>query len=187
APWRRPWNDIVIAWVEKTENSGLLGKAIQEVANERGCTGVESALSLLDENQGRLRIISFNQSEENLRKVLTHPLTAIITDGLVTEGKCHPRTFGTYPTFLGKFVREKKWLTLEEAVHKITTLPARRFKLDRRGTLERGSWADIAVFDAARIGTRSDYAEPDHRPDGIAHVLVNGSFVIRSGELLEDR
>ena len=105
----------------------------------------------------------------------------------MTEGKCHPRTFGTYPTFLGKFVREKKWLTLEEAVHKITTLPARRFKLDRRGTLERGSWADIAVFDAARIGTRSDYAEPDHRPDGIAHVLVNGSFVIRSGELLEDR
>ena len=81
--------------MEKTENSGLLGKAIQEVANERGCTGVESALSLLDENQGRLRIISFNQSEENLRKVLTRPLTVIITDGLWTEGKPHPRTSHT--------------------------------------------------------------------------------------------
>ena len=178
------WADVVIAGGLP---EAVIGKTVQQVADERGCSGIDAALDLVIEAGGPLRIISFNQSEENLRKVLTHPLTAIITDGLVTEGKCHPRAFGTYPTFLGKFIREKRWLTLEEAIRKITSLPARRFSLERRGTLERGGWADITVFDSEKIGTRSDYLEPDHRPEGITHVLVNGIFVIRDGELIEDR
>ena len=178
------WADVVIAGGLP---EALIGKTIQQVADERGCSGIDAALDLVAEAGGPLRIISFNQSEENLRKVLTHPLTAIITDGLVTEGKCHPRAFGTYPTFLGQFVREKRWVTLEEGIRKITSLPARRFALEKRGTLEPGSWADITVFSSEKIGTRSDYIEPEHRPEGITHVLVNGRFVLRDGELIEDR
>jgi len=169
--------------VEKTENSGLLGKAIQEVANERGCTGVESALSLLDENQGRLRIISFNQSEENLRKVLTHPLTVIITDGLWTEGKPHPRTFGTYPLFFGRYVRDLHWMTFSEAIHKVTAFPAKRFGLKHRGEVHAGCFADLTIFDPDKIGTASHYLKPDQSPQGIAHVLVNGRWAVRNGEL----
>ena len=104
------------------------------MAEERGRSGVEMALDLLQETRATLMIVSFNQSEENLRKVLSHPLTSIITDGVYTEGNPHPRTFGTYPTLFGEFVREKGWFTVEEAVHKSTLLPARRFKLERRGT-----------------------------------------------------
>lgn len=181
------WADIVIASQGPEAPEAAIGKTVQQVADERGCSGIDAALDLLHESGGAVCIISFNQSEENLRKVLTHPLTSIISDGLLHEGKCHPRTFGAFPTFLGKFVREKRWFTLEEAIHKVTALPSRRFGLERRGTLECGAWADITVFDSEKIGTRSDYLEPDHRPEGFAHVLVNGAFEIRDGGLVENR
>jgi N-acyl-D-amino-acid deacylase len=175
------WHEIVIAWV--AGNAHLVGKTIKELADERSCAGVETALSLLQENEGRLRIISFNQSEENLRKVLTHPLNVVITDGLWTEGKPHPRTFGTYPLFLGRYVRDLKWMTLSEAINKVTALPAKRFRLKDRGEVRAGCFADLTVFDPERIGTASSYMEPDQLPQGIAHVMVNGSWAVRDGEL----
>ncbi len=178
------WENILMASVRGRGQQSLVGRTIQELAQERGRSGVETALDLLLETRATLVIVSFNQSEENLRKVLTHPLTSIITDGLFTEGNPHPRTFGTYPTLLGEFVREKGWFTVEEAVHKATALPARRFKLDRRGLLTPGYWADVTVFDADRIGTRADYMEPHPAPEGIHHVLVNGEWVLRRGKLL---
>ena len=177
------WEDILLASLTNPAQKDLVGKTVQQVADERGCPGVEAAVELLLENQGRVVIVSFNQSEENLRKVLTHPLTAIITDGLMTAGKPHPRTFGTYPTLLGEYVREKGWLSLEEAIHKITELPAQRFHLENRGLVQPGNWADITIFAAGEIGTRGNYAEPDHIPEGIEHVLVNGAWVIRQGQL----
>ncbi len=148
------WADLLIASVADQTQQALVGQTIQQVADARGCAGNEAGLDLLIENQGALRIISFNQSEENLRKVLTHPLTSIITDGLITAGKPHPRTFGTYPTFFGQFVREKGWFTLAEGVHKATGLPAGRFQLAGRGVIQSGNWADITIFAADKIGTK---------------------------------
>ena len=179
------WENLLIASVRESGHQSLIGRTIQQVAEERGCSGVGTALDLLVETRATLVIVSFNQSEENLRKVLTHPLTSIITDGLYTEGNPHPRTFGTYPTLFGEFVREKGWFTVEEAVHKATALPARRFKLDRRGLLVPGYWADVTVFDAERIGTRANYLEPRHAPRGIHHLLVNGEWVLRKENLLD--
>ena len=158
------WENLLIASVRESGHQALIGRTIQQVAEERGRSGVEMALDLLQETRATLMIVSFNQSEENLRKVLSHPLTSIITDGVYTEGNPDPRTFGTYPTLFGEFVREKSWFTVEEAVHKATALPARRFKLDRRGLLLPGFWADVTVFDAERIGTRANYLEPRHAP-----------------------
>jgi len=132
-------------------------------------------------------VISFNSSEENLRKVLTHPLTMIITDGLVMQSLSHPRTFGTYPKFLGEFVREKNWLPLEEAIVKTSALAARRFGLKGRGILAHRNWADIVVFDPNRIGTKADYSTPTQPPEGIVHVLVNGAFAVRDGKLTGER
>ena len=177
------WSDIVLVDLPSSASQVHLGKSIQAVASERSQEPVETALDLLVQEQGVVGIVSFNQSEENLRKVLTHPLTSISTDGLYTQGLPHPRTFGAYPTFLGEFVRDKQWMSLEEAIRKTTQLPARRFRLSDRGTLQVGQWADITVFDAANIGTAADYVHADSPPHGIAYVLVNGQLTVERGAL----
>jgi dihydroorotase/N-acyl-D-amino-acid deacylase len=177
------WSDIFVANASSERNRPCIGWSIQEIAEERQEDPVEAALNLLLEEQGILTIISFNQSEVNLRKVLTHPLTSIITDGLYSDGKPHPRTFGTYPKFLGEFVREKQWMTLEAAIHKTSGLPVRRFKLARRGTLQTGNWADFTIFDPREIGTSSDYVNPNQSPRGIIYVLVNGQITLQNGQV----
>jgi len=179
------WENVMIASVPDESAEPLIGRTIQQIAEQRSCAGVDAALDLLTEQQAAVTIISFNQSEENLRKVLSHPLTSIITDGLVTDGNCHPRTFGTYPTLFGEFVRKREWFCLEEAVYKSTALPARRFKLDKRGRISSGYWADITVFDPNKIGTKADYLKPDQPPEEIVHVFVNGTPVLRDGQLLD--
>ena len=178
------WTDILIAAVPGRDE--LVGRTVQDVADERGIAGVQAALDLLLENDGAVTIVSFNQSEENLRKVLSHRCTSIITDGLVTEGKPHPRTFSTYTKFLGEFVREKQWMSLEEGVHKATGLPAQRFRLQGRGIVAEGNWADLVVFSAEEIGTKATYEEPDLPPEGIRHVFVNGEWVLQDGLLREE-
>jgi len=181
------WDDLMVCEVRSTGNRTLIGKSIQRIADERDKPAPETALDLLSEEEGYVYLISFNSSEENLKKVLTHPLTSIITDGMVMEGGTHPRTFGTYPKFLGEYVREKRWMKLEEAIVKSSALAARRFRLDRRGTLENGGWADIVVFDAEKIGTKSDYDNPGQDPEGINHVIINGRFGVRDGELTSEK
>ena len=178
------WADIIVASARQPTNLKCVGKSVEEIATERGQQPVDTALSLLLEEQGVVRIFSFNSSEANLRKVLTHPLTSVCTDGLYVGVKPHPRTFGTYPTFLGEFIREKEWLTLEAAIHKISGLPAERFRLRRRGTLQVGNWADVTVFDAAKIETSSDYREPNQPPRGIAYVFVNGKKTVENGKMV---
>lgn len=180
------WDDIVLCDV--TANRASLGKSIARIAAERGRPAPETALELIREEQGQIFIISFNNNEGNLRKVLTHPLTSIITDGLVMEGGIsHPRTFGTYPKFLGDYVREQRWMSLEEAIVKTSALAAQRFRLKDRGRLAPGAFADVTVFDAARIGSEGDYSDPGRQPSGIRHVLVNGRFAVRDGSLTAER
>jgi dihydroorotase/N-acyl-D-amino-acid deacylase len=171
------WDDILIATVPITKE--VCDKTVQAVADERGTSGVETVMDLLLENNGIVTIISFNQSEENLRKVLSHPCTSIITDGLVTEGKPHPRTFSTYPKFFGEFIRGKQWIPLETAMYKATGMPAQRFGLTGRGTVAPGQWADLVVFAAEQIGTQATYEEPDLPVEGIHYVLVNGQWAVR--------
>lgn len=179
------WDDLVICDVHSEGNQNLIGKSIAEIASLRNKRPQDVALDLLLEEDGYVFIISFNSNEANLRKVLTHPLTSIITDGMVLEGMSHPRTFGTYPKFLGEYVIAKGWLSLEEAIAKTSGLPARRFKLKDRGVLSPGKFADLVVFDARKIGTTADYSNPDRQPEGIVHVLVNGEFSVREGQLTE--
>lgn len=192
------WDDIMICQVEEDQveddrqaahdNQGeivgaIVGKSVARIAADRDRPAAHLALDLLREYDGEVRIISFNNNEDNLNAVLTHPLSMVITDGLVMEGISHPRTFGTYPKFLGEYVREKKWMPLEQAIVKTSALAARRFRLQGRGTIEAGNFADLVVFDAGTIGTASDYDKPDREPQGIHHVFVNGRAVVRGGQL----
>jgi N-acyl-D-amino-acid deacylase len=179
------WDDIVVCKIATGADATLVGRSIAHIAAERNQAPAATALHLIRE--AGVWIISFNNHEANLRKVLAHPLTSIITDGLVVEGISHPRTFGTYPKLLGEFVREKGWFTLEEAVHKSSGLPASRFHLRGRGTLAPAYAADIVVFDPATIGCDGDYEHPARAPRGIAQVLVNGRFAIRDGVLTGER
>jgi N-acyl-D-aspartate/D-glutamate deacylase len=182
------WDDLVICNVRVPDTgAALIRKSIQKIADARGRSAVDTALDLLVEQEGFVYIISFNNNDENLRKVLTYPRTAVITDGMVTDGTPHPRTFGTYPKFLGECVREKGWLSLEEAIARTGALAARRFGLKGRGVLEPGAFADLVVFDPDRIGSRSDYDNPARDPDGIHHVLVNGRLAVRDGRLTGER
>ena len=181
------WADIVISGVRRESTETLLGRSVEEIGEHRGATARDTALELLREQEGHLDIISFNSRDENLRKVLCHPLTSVCTDSHVAKGLSHPRTFGTYPTFLGKYVRELRWMPIEAAIVKTSALPARRFQLQGRGTIAAGNWADIVVFNAATITTKSDYSSPTEPPEGIRMVLVNGEIVVRNGKLTDAR
>ncbi len=181
------WDDIVICYVATEANQGVLGKSIARIAAERGRPAPETAMDLIEEETGSVFVISFNNNEANLARVLTHPLTSVITDGLVTEGLSHPRTYGTYPKFFGEYVREKKLMPIEQAAVKTSAQAARRFRMRDRGQLQQGWFADIVVFDAGSIGTESDYRNPARDPHGIHHVLVNGMFAVRDGKLTEAR
>lgn len=178
----RAWEDILIAGVGSRRNQSLVGLSIAEIARRRGGEPAETVLGLLAEERADVKILSFNQSEPNLRALLTHPLCTVVSDGFYVNGRPHPRLFGTFPEFLGRYCREKQWLTLEEAVYKITGKPAARFGLKDRGVLRPGAFADIAVFDPLRVSSPASYDCPEQPPRGIALVLREGRVVFRSEE-----
>jgi len=171
------WTDLVISSVGSEANAAFVGKTVQEAADSRGREPIEFAFDLLTEEQGVVNILEFNQSEDNLRQTVTHPLSNLISDGFYVKGRPHPRLHGAFAELLGKYCREKRWLSLEDAVHKITGLPASRFHIAGRGLLRPGFHADVAVFDPARIASPANYQEPQLPPIGIHCVILAGSIV----------
>jgi N-acyl-D-amino-acid deacylase len=172
----RYWSDITISSVATAGNEPLVGRTVSQIAELRGVDAENCAMDLLLEEDAAVNIVCFNQSEENLRQLITHPLCSVITDGFYVKGKAHPRLYGTYPELLGKLVRERRWLSLNEAVHKSTGKPAARLNLPNRGMLRPGNVADLVVFDADEISSPATYDEPNREPRGILHVIKNGAL-----------
>jgi dihydroorotase/N-acyl-D-amino-acid deacylase len=175
------WKNILIATLETPANCGLIGQTIAAIAADRGHEPVEVVLELIQEEQGRVGMLEMNQSESNLRQTLSHPLSCIISDGFYVKGRPHPRLYGTFPLLLGEMTRERGWLTLAAAVHKITEKPARRFSIPQRGRLERGYFADVVVFDPGTINSPASYETPAVQPRGICHVFRNGVAILSEG------
>jgi dihydroorotase/N-acyl-D-amino-acid deacylase len=171
------WSDITISAVATAGNSHLVGKSVEAAADSRGRDPAETALDLVLEERGAINVISFNQSEPNLRQLLTHPLCSVISDGFYVNGKPHPRLYGTYPELLGTMVRARGWPSLPEAIHKITAKPAARLNLSDRGLIAPGYMADLTVFDPGRIASRSTYETPAVDPIGLAKVIKDGEIV----------
>ena len=171
------WSDVTVSGVASAANSALIGSTVAEIAKMRDRDAAETVLDLLAEERAAVNVISFNQSEDNLRALLTHPLCSVISDGFYVSGKPHPRLHGTFPELLGSVVRDRQWLSLEEAVHKITMKPAARLRLADRGRLAPGYIADITVFDPRRIASRATYASPQADPVGITRVIRAGRTV----------
>ena len=179
----KAWSDVTISSVESSANASSVGKTVEQIAQTRGCAPERCALDLLLEEEAAVNIISFNQSEQNLRRLITHPLCSVITDGFYVKGKPHPRLHGTYPELLGGLVREKRWMPLAEAIHKSTGKPAARLRLPDRGLLKPGYKADLTIFDPAEISSHATYEDPARAPGGIRAVIKNGHIVLQPGPL----
>ncbi len=148
---------------------------------------------LIDEKL-RAGAIFSSMNEENLKRFLSLPYVMIGTDssarslsGITHRGKPHPRGFGSFPRFLGKYVREDSLMDLSEAIRKITDLPGETFGIHRRGMLQEGAFADIVVFDFRKILDKATYSEPFVRPEGIYYVIVNGRPAVWEGKLTDIR
>jgi N-acyl-D-amino-acid deacylase len=167
----------------------LTGMTLEAVAASRSTSPEEAAMDLVIEDESRVSTIYFNQSEDMLRRVLAQPWTSLGSDGesIATEGPFllsnpHPRTYGTFARLFARYVRDEALLTLEEAVRRVTALPASNLRLPDRGRLVPGSHADVVVFDAARIQDRATFDEPHRYATGVRDVLVNGIPTVRDGE-----
>jgi dihydroorotase/N-acyl-D-amino-acid deacylase len=170
--WR--WSDIYISAVASERNRAMVGRNMAELSELRHRAPVDVMIDLLIEEKGAVNMLCFNQSEDNLRQTLSHPLSIIISDGFYVRGRPHPRLHGTFPLLLGRFCREISWLGLSQAIHKITDKPARRFGIRERGRLAHGYLADVTVFDPAAIGSPATYDSPELPPEGIRYVFRNG-------------
>jgi dihydroorotase/N-acyl-D-amino-acid deacylase len=168
------WSDIFISAVESTANEDVIGLNLEQIADRRGVKPVEAAMDLLVEENGAVNMVSFNQSEDNLRALLAHELCSVISDGFYVRGKPHPRLYGTFPSLLGLICRERRWLNLAEAIHKITVKPARRLGLTDRGWLREAARADVTVFDPEHVASPADYESPEQTPVGIVAVFRGG-------------
>jgi N-acyl-D-amino-acid deacylase len=173
----RRWSDLFISFAADDAKS-LVGRSLLEIAQERGCEPSTAVLDILIEQQGNANILEYNQSLENLRALLTHPLATIVSDGFYTHGRPHPRLYGTFPLVMGEMVRERKWLTLEDAVRKVSCRPAMQFKVENRGLLAPGYFADITVFDPETVQSGATYESPQKPPIGIQYVLRNGQVAL---------
>jgi N-acyl-D-amino-acid deacylase len=144
---------------------------------------------LLITEKKRVGMVCFTMSEENLKKIISHPLVGIGSDGAalapygsLSEGKPHPRSYGTFPRALGKYVRDEKILSFADMLKKFTSEPAKKFGFAGRGMLKPGYFADVVVLDRKRIADRATFKDPHQYPVGIQHVLVNGQPVIHNTE-----
>lgn len=183
------WESMLISSVRNKQNHHLVGKYIQEAADETKQDPYEFSCDLLISEGGGLSIIGFGMSEENTELVLKHPLVMLCSDGRalasygpLSEGIPHPRNYGSFPRFLGQYVRERKLLSLPNAIKKMTSMPAAKMKLKNRGSIEKGNYADLVIFAPSTIADLATYTEPEQYPQGIDYVIVNGITVIDHGK-----
>ena len=174
------WCDIFITAVGSTVSEHFVGSDLASIGEALAEHPVDAIFSLLRAEQGNVNILAFNQCDENLQKLLTHPLCSVISDGFYVKGKPHPRLYGTFPFLLGEVVRERRWMPLERAIHKITAQPAARFSMARQGLLAPGYFADITVFDPINIASGATYAAPETAPTGIVHCFRRGELLSRT-------
>jgi N-acyl-D-aspartate/D-glutamate deacylase len=161
----------------------LEGLRLDEVAKRLGTGAREAAERLLADDGHSVIVALHTMNEEDVRSVMRHPTTMIGSDGIpALEGKPHPRLYGTFPRVLGRYARDEGVLALAEAIYRMTGFPAEKFRLADRGRVREGAFADLVVFDPATIRDAATFEDP-HRPaEGIHHVLVNGTAVVRDGE-----
>ena len=177
---------VLIARLTKPENQQWTGKRLSEIAAGTGKDYLDAAMDLILTENNRVETLYFLMSEENVREQLKLPWIKFGTDAggpdpATVRGMLHPRSYGTYPRILGRYVRDERVLTLEEAVRKSSSAVATRLLIEGRGVVKEGMFADIAIFDPRTIIDRATFEQPLQLSTGVLHVLVNGVPVLRDG------
>lgn len=181
------WDNVVLVNAMNPANTRWEGKSIAEIARALGKDPRDAAWDIALEGQGRAVALYHMMSEQDVKTALRFPWTSIGSDAgaAVEPGKSdglpHPRSYGTFPRIIAKYVRDEKVLTLEDAIRKMTSWPATRMRVPERGALKEGFWADITIFDYDRIQDRATYQSPMEYPEGIDWVIVNGEVVVDHG------
>ncbi|HEV8232006.1 MAG TPA: D-aminoacylase [Thermoanaerobaculia bacterium] len=190
----RPGSRILITKVLSPALKPYEGKTLEEIARSEGKDPLDALMDLVIADRANVGRVTFSMSEDDVRAALAHPLVSMCTDsgakaedGIYSEEKSHPRAWGSAPRILGHYVREEKLLTLEEAIRKMTSLPASRMGLADRGIVRPGMAADVVAFDPATVRERSTYADPLHYSEGIPFVMVNGQLVVDGGRITNAR
>jgi N-acyl-D-amino-acid deacylase len=167
----------------------LTGKSLAEVAEMRGTSPEETAMDLVIQDGSRVGTVYFLMSEENVKKQIALPYMSFGSDagsmapeGVFLKSSTHPRAYGNFARLLGKYVRDEKVIPMEEAIYKLSGLPASNLKIKRRGNLKTGYFADLAIFDPEKIQDNATYEEPQKYATGMVHVFVNGQQVLKNGE-----
>lgn len=180
--------NILLIGFRNPELRPLIGKTLQEVAGERGTDPAMTAMDLVVEDNSRVDAVYFLMSEDNVRRKVAKPWISFGSDagapaaeGVFLESSRHPRTYGNFARLLGKYVREDRVITLQEAIRRMTSLPAANIGVFQRGELREGYFADVVVFDPERISDKATYEEPHQYAVGMRHVFVNGQQVLADG------
>lgn len=167
----------------------LTGKTLAEVAELRGTSPEETAIDLVVQDQSRVGTVYFMMSEDNVRKKIGLPWVSFCSDaaslapeGVFLRSNPHPRAYGSFARLLGRYVRDEGVIPLQEAIRRLTSLPAEKLSIRRRGQLELGFFADVVIFDPATIQDHATFSEPHQYATGVLHVFVNGEQVIGDGE-----
>jgi len=181
------WDLVWLGVVQK--NREFIGKTFLEIAELRGLKDPFVALfDILEEERGNMRCNVEHKLQEDVDEILSYPYSMLMTDGkcVASYGPLKdqrvPRFYGTYPRFLGRYVRERNLLKLEEAVRKMTSLPAQRIGLKDRGLIKEGMWADITISDPNTVIDKATSSDPYQYSEGIEYVVVNGCTVIERGK-----
>ncbi len=192
--WDNPYiqigpENILLLGFKTDRLKPLIGKRLSEVAEERGTHPAETAIDLVIEDDHRVDVSYFGMSEDNIRKKVAQPWVsfgsdeeASATEGVFLLSNNHPRAFGTFARVLGKYSRDDGIIPLEEAIRRMTSLPAANIQIRERGQLTAGYYADIVVFDPATITDHATFPDPHQYATGVELVLVNGVRVIENGE-----
>ena len=184
-----PENVVLLGFKKDSLNSRYKGMRLDEVARRHGKSADETVLDLLVADKTSIPALYFLMSEENMRRMLVQPYVSIgsdagslaLTEDFVDLG-AHPRAYGTFARILGTYAREEKLFTLEEAIRRMTSLPAANLGLKKRGSLKPGHFADLVVFDPKKIKDQATFEAPHQYATGVVHVFVNGQQVLRDGE-----
>jgi N-acyl-D-amino-acid deacylase len=183
-----PKNILLVGFKNKAMRH-LIGKTVADIAQDRGIPPAQAVADIIYEDDSRIQAVYFSMDPENIKKKLALPYMSICSDagsytneGVFLEQSTHPRAYGSFTRLLAHYVRDEKVIPLEEAIHRLTALPAANLKLERRGLLRAGYFADLVVFDPNTIQDHATFEDPHQYATGVHQVFVNGVQVIRDGE-----
>jgi len=183
------WDRVVISYCRDENSKVYEGKSVAACAEEQGMETFEFIRKVLADNELRVSIVGFAMNEDNLKKVLSSPLvmvgsdgSAVSPNGILAQGKPHPRFYGTFPRVLGKYARDEKLFDLVAAVKKMTSMPAQKLGLKNRGVIAKNNFADLVLFNPDTVIDKATFVNPHQLASGIEYVIVNGRVTVEKGK-----